>query len=747
MSDSRRLSRGMATGAVAGAIAAILNGTALAADDESSGIAEVVVTAQKRAENIQDVPSSVSVLGGEMLSRLHATQLADYGAYLPGFNVSNAGSPGQTTVTLRGIAAVGPGAVVGTYVNDTPLGSSSNYARSVEFALDLMPYDVDRVEVLRGPQGTLYGASTMGGLLKYVLKDADTTAFKAQAGVEGLTVKGSGGGFGWGARGAVNMPLGETTALRLSAFKQETPGYIDNSYVNPFVGGNRNDNDLDQYGGRAAFLWQASDVFSLKLGGMWQRTKSDNKSYLTREVSGVPLPDGCGPVGDLVDCHTFDQPFEKKVDYYSATADWDVGWGDFTSATSYSKAHTLQHTDATFVYGILYPFVTDPPVPAGLNDFRLGLNLKKWTQEFRLASKSGGAIEWLVGAFYTNEKSANVQESFAYDFDGNAIPEFDPLFVFAALPTHYKEYAGFGNVTFKINERFDVTTGLRWAKNKQTFRQISGGAILPTADVPGSSKEDVWTYAVSPRLHVSDDTMAYLRVASGYRPGGPNVFLPDVPPQVDADKLTNYEAGIKSEFLERRALLNLSYFYIDWKGIQQIQAFGGISALSNAGDATSKGFELESAFRPTEHWQVGFNLAYTRSKLTSNPPGIDNVLGAQLPLVPKWSGSITADYGFLLPGGHEARVGGGYRYVDDRLSTVATVTDNLATVLPSYKVLDLNADVNLGPHVLRVYAKNVTDKRGISNGGLSVNGFNIPYQIDYAIIQPRTIGVSMDFNF
>ncbi len=734
MSESKRLTRTVAAGA------AILFTASLAhAEDETTSLEEVVVTAQKRAENIQEVPASVSVLGGETLQRLHVTQLADIGAYLPGFNVSGAGSPGQTTVTLRGIAGVGPGAVVGTYVDDTPLGASSNYARAIEFTLDLMPYDVERVEVLRGPQGTLYGASTMGGLLKYVLKDADPGAFKAQAGVEGLTVKGAGGSVGWGARGAVNMPIGETTAMRFSAYKQKTPGYISNAYA----GGDSNENDLDQYGGRAAFLWKASDVFSVKLGGMWQRTKSDDKGFETVQIPGVPLPNGCGQLGDQIDCHALDQPFEKKVDYYSATLGLDTGWGDFTSASSYSKAHTVQRTDATFVFGVLYPLFG---IPAGYNDFRLGLDLKKYTQEFRLTSKSEGALEWMIGAFYTDEKSKNTQDSFAFDFDGNTIPIFDPLFVFAALPTHYKEYAGFGNATFKIDERFDVTAGLRWAKNKQTFRQISGGAILPVANVPGSSSEDVWTYAISPRLHLNDDTMVYLRVASGYRPGGPNVFLPGVPPQVNADKLTNYEAGIKSEFADRRALVNLSYFYIDWKKIQQTQAFGGVSALSNAGDATSKGFEFESNLRPTDHWRVGINAAYTRSKLTSNPEGIDNVLGAQLPLVPKWSGAITTDYTFMLPGEHETRVGGGYRYVGDRWSQVVSA-DNLATVLDSYKVLDLNADMSFGPHVLRVYAKNVTDKRAVVAGGLSVDGFNVPYQIDNAILQPRTFGISMDFNF
>ncbi len=193
-------------------------------------IDEIVVTAQKRSESVQDVPVSVSAFAEQQLTRVHATQLQDYAAYMPGINISNGGSPGQTSITLRGIAPVGPGSVVGTYVDDTPLGASSNYARATSFALDLMPYDIERVEVLRGPQGTLYGAGSMGGLLKYVLKEPNTDALEFRVGVEGSDVSGA-DDLGWGARAAVNVPLSDSVAVRASYFQQNTPGYIDNVYT------------------------------------------------------------------------------------------------------------------------------------------------------------------------------------------------------------------------------------------------------------------------------------------------------------------------------------------------------------------------------------------------------------------------------------------------------------------------------------------------------------------------------------
>jgi outer membrane receptor protein involved in Fe transport len=747
MSERRKLPRGAAAGS-AGAVALLISTVAGAADN--SVIAEVVVTAQKRVENVQDVPTSVSVFGDEKIAQLHANQLSDYAAYIPGLNVSGVGTPGQATITLRGIAPVGPGAVVGTYVDDTPLGSSANYARATEFGLDLMPYDVERVEVLRGPQGTLYGAGTMGGLLKYVLKDPDPGAFEFRAGVEGSSIDG-GGDVGWGARAGLNVPLGEKVALRASFYNQETPGYIDNVTT-----GEEDENDYKQYGGRASLLWQITDTLSLKLGGMWQRLETDDNGSVALDVTSLG-PNGVtlDPIGDLKSRHGVGQPFNKDVDYYSATLNWNLGWGSFISATSYSQTDTVQIQDATEVFGVFFGADESP--------FRLGLGLDKWTQEFRLASNSEGRVEWLVGAFYTEEDSTNTQDVFAY---ANGQPVFaDPVFIFAKLPTTYKEVAGFGDLTFKFTDSFDVTAGLRWAKNKQDFRQISGGALpgLPTTETPNQhSEEDVWTYAISPRWHISDDTMAYLRVASGYRPGGPNVVIlaVPVPPTVDADKLTNYEVGLKTEFLDRRALLNLSAFYIDWTDIQQVQGFGGVSGLTNAGDATTQGAELESRFLIGDSFQLGFNVAYTDATLDDGPstnqnpldPDLAwNVAGEQLPLVPEWSGSITADYNFTFPGGHPAHVGAGWRYVDERrtavLQTSTPPVEDQSYVMPSYDALDLNADVSFERLTVRLFVKNVTDERGYTGGGIIVNLLDQPVQEELGVLQPRTYGISLDFTF
>ncbi len=740
MNELKRLSQRIALGGSASALAMMMGTTNVLAA-ESTTIAEIVVTAQKRAESLQEVPASVSAIGGDALNRIGVTQLSDISAYMAGLNVSGGGSPGQTTITLRGIAPVGPGAVVGTYINDTPLGGSNNYMRATTFGLDLMPYDIERIEVLRGPQGTLYGAGSMGGLLKYVLKDPDTQNLEFRAGLEGFDVNGA-EDIGWGARAGMNLPLGDTVAVRASYFTQTTPGYIDNADT-----GEEDENEVEQTGGRASLLWQPSDSFSLQVSGFWQRVDSDNNATMTLGLTGIDPPTAENDLGDLVTAHPLAQPFSKDVDYYAATLNWDIGAVEFVSATSFSQTKTIQHTDASNIYGVLYPLLTGGAIPAGLNDFILTLDLEKWTQEFRLSSTGEGRLQWRVGAFYTEEDSTNMQESIAMDAQGQLIPAFAPYFAFASLPSKYKETAVFGDMTFKFTDSFDVTAGLRWASNDQDFRQISGGAIIPTADDPGTSDESVTTYALSPRWHISDDTMVYLRVASGYRPGGPNIIALGLPPSVDSDQLTNYEAGLKTELLDGRALMNVAVFYIDWEDIQQAQAFGGVSGLGNAGDAESQGVEFESLFAVSDGFRLGFNFSYTEATLKSDVPGGDNTLGHQLPGVPEWTGALTADYSFKVFGDRDAHIGAGWRYVDERESQVVTNTDNLSYVLPSYDAIDVNADVSFGALTARLYVKNLTDERGYIGGGTVVNGLNIPIYVDVNVLQPRTVGLSLDVQF
>lgn len=703
-------------------------------------IEEVLVTAQKRTENMQDVPASVSVFHRGQLQQLHATTITDYAAYIPGLNVSSGGSPGQTMITLRGIAPVGPGAVVGYYVDDTPLGSSSNYGGAREFGLDLMPYDVERIEVLRGPQGTLYGASAMGGLLKYVLRRPSVSDFEAWAGAATFGIA-SASDVGWGVRAGANVPLAaERVGLWGSYFEQQTPGYADNAQT-----GAQDLNDVSQRGGRLALLWQIDDAVSLQLDGLWQRIHSSDDAAVTLTLTGLDPPTGVPDHGPLTSFHPLLQPFSQDIDHYSATLAWDLGWASLLSASSYSRTHTHHVQDASSIFGFLYPEATDGAVAAGYAPFHIDLELRKRTQEFRLVSQPGGTIEWLVGAFYTKENGEHVRNVFALDTAGRSIPQFAPRFLFVEFPSQYEEVAGFGSVTVQLAERFDVTAGVRWARNRQHFRQISGGlesVIGPPTDLSGRSSEDVFTYSVSPRWHASTDTMLYARVATGYRPGGPNPRALDLPPIVAADTLTNYELGMKTQFLAGRAQVNVAAFRIDWRDIQQAVVVGGIGSADNTGNAVSEGFELETAYVPVDGLRIGVNAAYSDPRLTAPAEGI---AAGRLGNTPRWSASAVLDYEFALANRWTAHIGGGWRYVGEQGTAIAAQTgaDN-SYVLPSYTALDLAADVTRGKWTIRLFARNVTDRRAYIGGALGVDADNVPYGIDVNTLQPRTVGVSID---
>jgi outer membrane receptor protein involved in Fe transport len=768
MTGFKRLSCAMLAGS-ASALALCASSAAMAADGAAAAespttVDELIVTADKRAQSLQVVPASVSAVSGEKLQELGVGQLSDLTALLPGFNISDLGSPGQTIVTLRGIAPLGSGAVVGTYIDDTPLGSSGAYARATIFALDLMPYDVERFEVLRGPQGTLYGASTMGGLIKYVMRNADPKEIDVRLGAE-TSVINEAGSPGYGLRGAVNVPIVEDKlALRGSVFNSYDPGYIDNLFpAGPRGGQTAEDtNTVHQWGGRVAATWLPIPNLEIQAQAMWQRTKTgDNSQVFLGNLGFQTVGSGANafsivrgdPVlGELTQSHTFLQPFTKNIDYYSATVNWDAGPVQVVSATSYSRTHTRQFQDATDAFGV-YP--TFFGYPAGIGYFDLNLDLDKFTQEFRISSPADQRLAWILGAFYTREDSDNSQLAIVLDQNAQVIPDpvFDPFFAVAALPSTYREYAVFGDLTFNVTEQFDITGGLRYAKNDQDFAQISDGFILGGfTSIEGESSEDVLTWMVNARYRFTPDIMAYARVASGYRPGGPNVQFvgANLAPTFDADTLISYEAGVRATFWDGKAVLNATAFNIDWENIQIgiANADQTVSGLGNGGKAFSRGFEVEGVVQPIAGLRLGFNLAYTKAELTENlndPNSSQFVLNTQLPEVPEWTGAIIADYGWEVGDGWQLNVGGNVNFVDDSLAAAPLMAApggplDVVTENPSYARLDLRAGIGRENWKFNVFARNVTDERVYREGFFRAN-------IDAVPLQPRTIGVSLDLDF
>ncbi|MEI4508349.1 TonB-dependent receptor [Sphingopyxis sp. CCNWLW253] len=722
---------------IAASIAAVVAAMPAQAQDaaavETSG--EIVVTAQKRTQNVQDVPISIAVVSGDELQEQGSASLVDYAGYVPGMNVSNSGTPGQTTITLRGVAPLNNSQTVGIYLDDAPVGSSAIYNRAGAFTIDLMPYDLQRIEVLKGPQGTLYGASSIGGLVKYVTVQPDTNRFSVKAGVEGFAIKG-GDGLGWGAQAMVNVPIVQDKLAVSGSFAwRSTPGWVD-SVNNAAL---KDQNNYEQRGGRVALLWTPTSDLSVKLAGIWQSLDSEGNGLYAADLTGRRLGDGRS-YNNYVP-----ESFDVDLDYYSATIDYDFGAATLTSATTYSKTQSAQVQDASYAFGVLFPLLTGGAIPPGITPFALDLGLKKWTQEVRLASPSGGRFEWLIGGFFTDEKTSNSQLVRSFDMAGNPIAPLDPLAT-VGLPATYKEYAVFGNATFKLSEQFEITGGVRWARNEQTFRQISSGAIVPQADDPGTSSEDVFTYSISPQFHINEDAMLYARLATGYRPGGPNVIVPNVPPTVDADRMKNYEVGLKADFADRMVSVDVALFLMDWTDIQVVRSFGGVSGGANGGKARSKGIEGSFALRPTPGLTISATGSYTDAVLSEDVPDISGVDGDRLPAVPKFSGALRADYEFELGGDNKGSFGVGVRHASSRLSLVES--DPLVARAKAYTSVDLNASVTLGDHwTVRAYARNLLDNKGEMARSTMADGLNRPSFLAISPLQPRTIGVALDMAF
>lgn len=711
---------------------------------ESLVIEEIVVTAEKRAENLQDVASSVSSIGGEKLEALHATQLSDYAAHMPGLAVSDGGSPGNSRVILRGLSVGGDVSAVGIYVDDAPFGSSNGFLRGATHTLDILPYDLERIEVLRGPQGTLYGANTMGGLIKYVTRKPDMSAWQARMGGEMSSVHGS-DDLSWAMRASVNAPLVEDKlAMRVSFFNTESAGYIDNPRL-----GLEDVNSVTQRGGRVAVAWQAAQDVSITLSALIEDIDADENAIASLD------PTSFAPVIDALANDNFvRESAQQRLRYYTADVDWQLDGVSLRSISSYSTSSVDERVDTTQLFGVAFP-VLGPllglgPLDPGVSLQHLGLELTKFTQEFRVASPTGQRFEWLLGAFYTHEKGENDQLVRSLTSSGASIPGLDPLAA-ASLPTEYEEVAAFANVLYRFTDRFDVGLGLRLTRNDQEYRQLSSGIpLVASGDFKASSDESVTNFAVSPRYHVNDDVMLYARVASGYRPGGPNAVDPELPAAYQADEIVSYELGAKSQFLDQRAQVNAALFLIDWEDIQVNRLGQVVNGFANGGKARSRGVELSALYLPVEALQLGVNAAYTKAELR-DPIEISPLLPPvgladdQLPDTPRWSGSFTLDYERPLFASATFSAGAAYRYVGERYSS--TQSDPNALLLPSYDMVDLHAGIASDRWTVRFFAKNVTDERAYSSWTRLDDVLGNFNQIRAVVLQPRTIGLSVDLSF
>jgi iron complex outermembrane recepter protein len=734
-------------------------------DQLPDALEEILVTGTRRdehvtdVEDVQNIPASVSVVRGDILETQELEQLSDYAAYLPGVSAVGGGAPGESLVVIRGVASITNASSVVYYLDDIPIGPTGHWGFSCCAALDLMPYDLERLEVQRGPQGTLGGAGAEVGSIKYVLNPPSVSEFQARLGADIDTIRGA-ADPGGSVRAMVNAPiLDDQLAVRASAYDNYTPGYIDNAYS-----GAKDVNTLRQYGGRIATMWRPRESLSLTVNAFWHRIDSASQSEeLSPGVAIVPntgaayIVKGLGSEGDLTDSAAFLSPFWKSLDAYSATLRWNPGFAEMSSVTGWSRNDERYVQDQTAVYGAYFPQLSDGKAAAGIAFSEWNLDLKKLSEELRLVSRLGKRIDWVVGGFYTNERVANQWALYAFDKDYQPIAAFAPSVDFWSIPSTFSELAAFGDATWNLTEYLELSGGIRSAYDKQSYTSVVGGAGQPTTYESGQSSAKVTTWLAAARYRITPRMMLYGRVATGSQPGapiGPEYSIqPGVPPIIE--KVTTYESGLKTEFLDRRALFDATVFYMDWTNMElpNTNTPTAASYTANGGDARTKGLELTSSLSPLEGWTLGYNAAYTEAAFTSVNPGLQYVLpGYQLSNVPKWTMSLTSNYEWALTGAWRAHVSGGGRWVDREWGSSSAV-QSLAvgaapTVeLPSYTVLDLNAGAAKGPLSVKVFARNLTDRRAFLQSNVIVDHTDTPVQIEHYLLQPRTIGVGFDYTF
>jgi len=713
------------------------------ADNGASTLTEVVVTAQKRSERLQDVPVSVTAVSSEVLAQQNLVQLRDFYNRVPGVAISGGGTEQRANgVSIRGVTTGGGTApTVAFTLDDVPLTSGAASAQSP--LIDVDPSDLKRVEILRGPQGTLYGASGLGGLIKYVTVSPDTQQFSGRIEAGGNTI--SKGDQGWSLRGAVNVPIvQDKLAVRVSAFTRHDPAYLDN--INPrAAGGDINKNRVE--GGRAALLFKPTDNLTVDLSALRQKSR-----FIGSPQIRVNSATDFTPVYGEFTLNL--APTRRDVDFtlYQGRVNYDLGFANLTAISAWNDIKSASDLDQTNTFGFLLPAFSAPTGSAAtlINADRT----QKFSQEVRLASQDGGAFEWLVGGFYTHEKISVDQTILIVPPSGGGTTAYASV-----GPAKLEEKAVFADATYHFTDKFDVQAGVRYSSNDQSSASTTTIAAPATrffgpssSIATTSSSDDAVTWLFTPRYKVSSDLMAYLRIATGYRPGGPNsTGVTGIPLSFKSDSVVSYELGLKGALPQINATFDASLFQIDWDDIQLLTTddVSQFTYYTNGSTARSRGVELSGRWAPARGLSIEGNVTYLQAELTDDlrpPAGASPIYGSdgdRLPGSARFSGSLSAQYDWDVGRDISAFVGASLAYVGDRYAEFDNVQPTTRVKLPSYTTVDLRGGLYDDDWKLNLYVKNIGDTRGVveatTRGGTSA--------AQAIFLQPRTVGLTIARSF
>lgn len=732
-----------------------------AAGDQAAATQDIIVTASKREERLRDVPGAITTLGSAAIQEQGIKDFRDYATLVPGLAQRDTGAPGLGTVIIRGLntGSAQSTSTTAFYVGETPFTAAGFITQSSLFtpAPDLA--DLERIEVLKGPQGTLYGASSLGGLIRFVFKKPNSSEFSGS--VRADLVDMDGGGFGYGIHGSANVPIvSDTLALRVSGFYRRSPGYADN------VGtGTLNVNRSDLYGGRASLRFTPTPDLTIDVNAELQNI--DNGGYARQDtVTGTLIP----VYGERQYSNFEDFGSKLKYRIVNGVIDYDVGPGSIVTTASYAYYKADLEQDFTDNY---IPLARATLAPISLPVFGVPIDtlipadslllaansptLKKTTIEARFVSKRLGPVEFVVGGFYTYEDNYVPIYFYLKDANGvNRAPPFD-LLLRSETPSTYEEIAGFGNLTFYLNDRLDVTGGIRYARNDQ-FIHIAGANatlfFLPRANPEFNTRDSATTYLATLRWRPTDQLSLYARAASGYRPGGPQ-NNPTPPPGAQTvirpDTVWNYEAGFKGSFLNGTLSIDASVFHIDWSDIQLNTTLGGIGLQGNAGAAKVDGFELAFMARPSNGLTAGGSIGHTNARITQIDPGVRASIGAdegdKLPLTPSWTAALFVDQSIPLNADVTGSLGATLRFQSDMPSSYPGAFLDPNIKLPEITTVDLRAGVEFGRIRAQARVENLFDRLGYTTAVTNKLFPAQPVPTQVTVTRPRTFVLSLGVEF
>jgi len=785
---------------IALAVAAALAGVALprapaladaapaTAGGTGGGLQEVIVTARKMEENLQIVPESINVFTQRDLKNLAIENMEDYLQKSPSLSYISTG-PGTQLFVMRGVSD----------------GSNPNYANtsSTGFFVDDMSlswqgaqpdlhlYDIERIEILNGPQGTTYGAGSMSGAIRYITNKPDVNAFSAGADFDGGQIQGA--QQNWSYQGFLNVPLiSNTLAFRISAFSDSHGGFIDNvlttrTWVNQTVSNNaqwaRNDyNRENAEGGRAALKWVISDGWSADLTYFFQRQHTfgawDENPNTPRAV------DRFGPEENLFETNMVDFHLEGDVgigDLVFAGTYWNQERRQWNEYSEYQQNFNAGAPTAGFP-GTAEGFscLNDPYYGAGysgckvpLQYYSYNIDPQRWSYELRLASKPGGRIHWVGGVYWENTIDTNYQNTyyepglqpngvaFQYylSYYNQTKSSLAPGVWYSYTETsHYLVTTEFANINFDVTDKLNVEVGAVHFHSDQKYdTPLLSFAYAPNTPSSYSISEHKWNGKAGVSYKFTDHAMMYADWAQGFRDGGANSGDPNkcytagVPQTYTPDTLNNYEIGWKTTSQGGRLLWNGAAYYMDWKQLQALIYDALVCSPSsyniNVGDARIYGIESNIDFRPNDNWSLQAAVNYTDASVTSAAsPTYQAYVGERLPFAPyfNWSWNVRYEH----PLGRDLR---GYLQFDmthkgDMYNGLNPndVNTGLPRILqPAYTLMNLRLGLNpdSSKWLTELYITNLTDKNAVvySNTG--------NFDLRLTTNEPRVYGIRLSYRW